>query len=57
MRKPFKALKRSDAGGGWMKERPIGDALRQQYSDALNEPVPKKLTDLIKKMRDSETKR
>ncbi|WP_158084650.1 MULTISPECIES: NepR family anti-sigma factor [Henriciella] len=32
-----------------MKEKPIGEALRNAYRDVLTEPVPDKLQDLIKK--------
>lgn len=40
-----------------MKEKPIGEALRNAYRDVLTEPVPDKLQDLIKKLRDEERKK
>ena len=41
----------------WMKEKPVGEALRNTYRDVLNEPVPDKLQDLIKKLREEERKK
>ena len=40
-----------------MKERPIGEALRNVYRDTLNEPVPPKLQDLINRLREEERKK
>ncbi|GAB5458070.1 MAG: hypothetical protein Hens3KO_11000 [Henriciella sp.] len=40
----------------WMKERPLGEALRESYQDVTKEPVPERLTKLMEKMRQRETK-
>ena len=39
----------------WLKERPLGDALRHNYEAVLEEPLPKKLNDLLSKIRNEET--
>ncbi|MEM5518370.1 NepR family anti-sigma factor [Henriciella sp. AS95] len=41
----------------WLKEKPVGEALRSTFRDVLNEPVPDKLQDLINKLREEERKK
>ncbi|MEO0606846.1 MAG: NepR family anti-sigma factor [Pseudomonadota bacterium] len=38
----------------WRKNLPLADALRAHYKDVLNEPVPEKLKELIKALREKE---
>lgn len=41
----------------WMKEPPVGEALRKAYRDVAEEPVPERLQDLIRRLREQENKR
>lgn len=38
----------------WRKDVPLGEELRQQYKDILNEPVPEKLKQLIEALKEKE---
>jgi len=40
-----------------MSEKPVGEALREIYSDVLGEPVPDRLQKLIQKLREQECAR
>lgn len=40
----------------WMKEPPVGEALRKAYRDVAEEPVPERLQDLIRRLREQENK-
>ncbi|QYJ02390.1 hypothetical protein KUV46_10270 [Thalassovita mediterranea] len=39
-----------------MKEPPVGEALRKAYRDVAEEPVPERLQDLIRRLREQENK-
>ncbi len=38
----------------WRKDVPLGEELRQQYKDILNEPVPENLKQLIEALKEKE---
>ena len=38
----------------WQPDKPVGEALRKQYKDVLNEPVPEKLKKLIEALKEQE---
>ena len=40
----------------WMKEPPVGEALRKAYRDVAEEPLPERLQDLIRRLREQERK-
>lgn len=41
----------------WIKEQPVGEALRNAYRQTLEEPLPPKLQKLIQKLREEERKK
>ncbi|WP_147371902.1 NepR family anti-sigma factor [Henriciella algicola] len=41
----------------WMNEPPVGEALRKAYRDVAEEPVPERLQDLIRRLREQENKK
>ena len=45
--------KRSDR---WRYDKPLSDALREQYKQVLREPVPEKLKKLIEELKERERK-
>jgi hypothetical protein len=45
--------KRSDH---WRYDKPLSDALREQYKKVLREPVPEKLKKLIEELKERERK-
>jgi hypothetical protein len=40
----------------WRRKKPLGEALREQYKQVLNEPVPEKLKKLIEALKEQEKK-
>lgn len=38
----------------WRKNLPLAGALRDHYKDVLNEPIPEKLQELIKALKEKE---
>ena len=40
----------------WRHDKPLGDALREQYKQVLSEPVPEKLKKLIEALKEQEKK-
>lgn len=38
----------------WQGDKPLGKALRDQYKEVLNEPVPEKLKKLIEELKQKE---
>lgn len=44
------------AASNWLKERPLGEAMRLNYQATLNEEVPDKLLKLVSKLNNGETK-
>lgn len=40
----------------WRFAKPLGEALREQYKQVLNEPVPERLKKLIEELREKEEK-
>ena len=40
----------------WSRKKPLGEALREQYKQVLNEPVPEKLKKLIEALKEQEKK-
>ena len=40
----------------WMKEPPVGEALRYVYRETVGEPVPERLQSLIERLREQENK-
>lgn len=56
MKKSQTRSNRQKSNQNWMKERPLGEALRESYHDVTKEPVPERLTKLMEKMRQRETK-
>jgi len=38
----------------WRDDKPLGDALREQYKQVLNEPVPDRLKKLIEALKEKE---
>lgn len=40
----------------WRPKKPMGEALRDEYKNVLNEPVPEKLKKLIEALKEQEKK-
>lgn len=40
----------------WRVTKPLGEALREQYKQVLNEPVPERLKKLIEELKEKEQK-
>lgn len=38
----------------WRSEKPLGEALREQYRQVLQEPVPERLKKLIEALKEKE---
>jgi len=38
----------------WRDDKPLGDALREQYKEVLKEPVPDRLKKLIEALKEKE---
>lgn len=48
---------RNKVAPAWLKERPLGEALRINYEETLKEPIPRSLNKLVVKLQEKETKR
>lgn len=40
----------------WRFDKPLSDALREQYKEVLREPVPERLKKLIEELKEKERK-
>lgn len=54
---PPKKTDRIHKPSEWMREKPLGEALRQKYSSVQDEDIPQRLLDTIEKIRQAEQAR
>lgn len=57
MKKKTGASGQSGKPSPWLKEKPVGEALRNAYKDVLQEPVPPRLKKLVDQLREEERKK